>query len=303
MRFLESYYLNNELLVITAFYTSVPFVNKQLKSANSTNAQEFFNQLPPHVQGYFSYLKTWNNWIQNFNLSQAFLKIDSANIWVPSPVKDTLSFEVISKIAEVEVSTLKLQNPVWVGDAVYPNMHQSLFLPPNKAKSFTANYAHYIEQQKELEIIKAKELAELKKRMEQGIPDLNKYVAITYTVKSGDVLGKIATNYSVKVNQIKQWNNLSSDRISIGQKLTIYVPKGFEIQEEEEDTADNKIDLKPKPSKPGKGTPTIYTVKSGDSLWLIAKKFPGVSAENIMEWNGISEKISPGQQLKIYAPQ
>ena len=48
------------------------------------------------------------------------------------------------------------------------------------------------------------------------------------------------------------------------------------------------------------GEYTTYTVKSGESLWLIAKKFPGVSAENIMEWNGIDNDIRPGQQLKIY---
>jgi membrane-bound lytic murein transglycosylase D len=41
-------------------------------------------------------------------------------------------------------------------------------------------------------------------------------------------------------------------------------------------------------------------VKPGESLWLIAKKFPGVSADNIMEWNEIDTDIRPGQVLKIF---
>ena len=49
------------------------------------------------------------------------------------------------------------------------------------------------------------------------------------------------------------------------------------------------------------GDYTNYTVQPGESLWLIAKKFPGVSADNIMQWNSIDESIQPGQVLKIYS--
>lgn len=43
-----------------------------------------------------------------------------------------------------------------------------------------------------------------------------------YTVKSGDILGKIAQKYGVSVADIKRWNSLKSDIIQIGQKLVIY---------------------------------------------------------------------------------
>lgn len=42
-----------------------------------------------------------------------------------------------------------------------------------------------------------------------------------YTVKKGDTLTKIANKYHVTVNDLKKWNNLKSDRINAGQKLTI----------------------------------------------------------------------------------
>lgn len=48
---------------------------------------------------------------------------------------------------------------------------------------------------------------------------------VTYRVKSGDYLGKIARQYSVGVNQIKQWNGLRNNNLRVGQRLTIY-PRG-----------------------------------------------------------------------------
>ena len=43
-----------------------------------------------------------------------------------------------------------------------------------------------------------------------------------YIVKSGDSLGKIARKNNTSVNKIKNWNNIKSDTIYPGQKLTIY---------------------------------------------------------------------------------
>lgn len=46
----------------------------------------------------------------------------------------------------------------------------------------------------------------------------------TYTVKKGDTLYRIATNYKVTVANIKSWNNLKSDTIKINQRLKIAKP-------------------------------------------------------------------------------
>jgi membrane-bound lytic murein transglycosylase D len=53
------------------------------------------------------------------------------------------------------------------------------------------------------------------------------------------------------------------------------------------------------PSIPSSTEYTTYTVKSGDSLYSIAKNYPGVSAQNIMDFNGISSGIKPGMTLRI----
>ena len=108
---------------------------------------------------------------------------------------------------------------------------------------------------------------------------------ITYTVKKGDALGKIAESHGVSVAKIKEWNALKSDNIKVGQKLTIYKNGG--------------------PAKSSSSTSSAsghesYTVKSGDTFYSIAKNYPGVSAQNIMDYNGLtSSKLRPGMVIKI----
>lgn len=110
--------------------------------------------------------------------------------------------------------------------------------------------------------------------------------ATTYTVKKGDTLGKIAEMHKCTVAQIKQWNSLSSNNIQIGQKLKV---KGTA-------TASPAPQQKAAPS----GEYTTYTIKSGDSFYTIAKNYPGVSAQDIMDFNGLSSsKIKPGMTIRI----
>jgi membrane-bound lytic murein transglycosylase D len=111
---------------------------------------------------------------------------------------------------------------------------------------------------------------------------------ITYVVRSGDVLGTIAQKHGTTVTNIKNWNNLSSNTIKVGQKLAIY-KKGGSF---ESNLANNNATLD--------NANQFYTVKPGDSLWIISKKFNGVTIEQIKKLNNLnSNQIKPGQKLKI----
>ncbi|MBR5300320.1 MAG: LysM peptidoglycan-binding domain-containing protein [Bacteroidales bacterium] len=105
----------------------------------------------------------------------------------------------------------------------------------------------------------------------------------TYTVKSGDTLSGIATRHGVTVNQLKQWNGLTSNNIKVGQKLKLGSSSSTAT-----------------PAASSSGDYTTYTVKSGDSFYSIAKNYPGISAQDIMDFNGLSSsKIKPGMNIKI----
>ena len=123
---------------------------------------------------------------------------------------------------------------------------------------------------------------------------------IRYRVKSGDVLGSIADKYGVRVSEIKKWNRLKSSNIRVGQRLTIYPRKFNPTTSTRKKTNSKKSKNKVKYVEL-KSNYLLYTVKSGDNLWTIAKKYPGISAENIQAWNNIgnSKSLKPGMQLKI----
>lgn len=150
------------------------------------------------------------------------------------------------------------------------------------------------------------QLAELKierEKRKKGIPDMATHDITVHRVRSGEYLGVIAQRYGVGVSEIKKWNSLSSDRINIGQELTIYTGKGRKV-------AADKTPEKKKPApevtvrtdeKDRKES--IYEIQSGDTLWSIARNYPGVSAGDIMRWNGIDENIKIGQMIKILPPE
>ena len=125
---------------------------------------------------------------------------------------------------------------------------------------------------------------------------------IVYRVQSGDYLGKIASKYRVTVNQIKRWNNLKSNDIRVGQRLTIYRGgSGPSASTSSSSSSSTSSAAKPAGNSAANATGhSTYTVKSGDSFYSIAKNYPGVSAQNIIDYNGLtSSSLKPGMVLKI----
>jgi membrane-bound lytic murein transglycosylase D len=114
---------------------------------------------------------------------------------------------------------------------------------------------------------------------------------IIYRVKEGDVLGTIAERHGVRVSQLRGWNNIRGSMIRVGQKLTIYVPKS---------RAHSVTNTQPVMSAGPDSDFIYYKVQKGDTLWDIARLYPGVSSTDIKQMNNLSnDKLFPGQLLKI----
>lgn len=96
-----------------------------------------------------------------------------------------------------------------------------------------------------------------------------------YTVKSGDTLWGISKKFGVSVNDLKTANNLKNNTLSIGQLL--FIPKNKTTQIETE----------------------IYTVKSGDTLYQISKKY-NLTVDELKKLNNLtSNTLSIGQKLYV----
>lgn len=146
-------------------------------------------------------------------------------------------------------------------------------------------------------------LAELeaeRERLSRGIPDAATHQRLEHTVRSGEYLSVIGRKYQVSVKDLKKWNNLSSDRINIGDQLVVYVEKSWSAPQTEKPVETRVIDPKGQVrSDEEDRKEEYYVVRSGDTLWSIARAYPGVSADDIMRWNGIDENIKIDQVLLI----
>jgi membrane-bound lytic murein transglycosylase D len=112
---------------------------------------------------------------------------------------------------------------------------------------------------------------------------------IYHRVVAGDVLGRIAERYGVTLNELRRWNEIKGDRIDVGDILTLHRSPALKSRDVKHQTS----------IKGAGGGYTWYTVRRGDSLYVIAKRHVGISAESLMRYNNIGPDIRPGQRIKI----
>jgi len=239
-------------------------------------------------------------------------------------VSKRLHFAQIQDIMHIPIEELRYLNPKYKFDIV-PAIDEVfyIYLPAGKLSEFNEledSIYHY----KDTVLFNLKKPVVLPPaakgrhyaRYEPELPPDNSTL-LHYTIKSGDNLGYIASWYGVKVREIEDWNNIYDPRrLKLGRKLKIYVPedkanyyKGVDAMTFEQKqkrvgksvSSSESASHAPKKEEPLGKDFFWYTVKSGESPYTIAKKYPGVSSDDILRWNNISNarNIKVGQKLKI----
>lgn len=160
-----------------------------------------------------------------------------------------IHLETAAELAQTPLQEVQLLNPAFNRHATAPSGPHRLLLPVAQAELFTQQLAKLPDD----------------KRMPK-----NKQ----YVVQSGDTLIGIAKKQGITVAEIKNANNLASNTIVTGRKLTI-------------------------PDR-GESLRQPYTVKSGDTLWQIAKQHK-VSVQELREWNTLNAnaQLRIGQTLHL----
>jgi LysM repeat protein len=124
-----------------------------------------------------------------------------------------------------------------------------------------------------------------------GIPAM-KSVSSTYTVAAKETLYSIARQYSISVDQLKQWNNLTSDELKLGQLLFLTQPKYA--------TANATL---PQPGSTPQSLGATHTVASKETLYSISRQY-GVSVDQLKQWNNLtSDELKLGQTLLVAQPK
>ena len=208
-------------------------------------------------------------------------------------------FTSLSKYLEIPENELERINPVYISGTYKPGISQVPLLITRGAKvEFLTHrdsiYSHTQAYDKEL----IKKGQEKIKQWKDNISESDGTDMIFHAIRSGDNLSQIARKYRVSVSKIKRWNNLRNDRIYAGKRLKIYVKKGYANIKFTAATKPSKSSEKKKKLTFGEGYES-YTIKSGDTLWSISRKYAGITPDDIMKWNQIGTNIQPGQIIYI----
>ena len=125
--------------------------------------------------------------------------------------------------------------------------------------------------------------------------------AVTVRVHRGDTLGRIAKTHGVSLRDLMAMNpNLNPRRLRIGQAVVVPPGRGSRsVQVAQSSSSLTRRSLAGSP----RGTRKIHhTVKSGDTLWHIARSY-NIDWRDILRWNGRhTSRLQPGQHLVLYVP-
>ena len=301
------------ILVIAAYNCGPGNVNKAIRrSGGKKNYWDIYYHLPRETRGYvpafiaamysFNYYKEHNIYL---------IESTSPRLCDTVIIEKALHFDQICKNMEVSVEELRDINPQYIKDIIPAGFGKAyvLKMPYNYVSGFIDNQDSIFAYKRKVYFDDSDRTANPNERFKKyayvsGVS--GDKARLVYTVKSGDVPGAIAAKFNVRLADLKYWNNLNRKMtIRVGQKLVIYVSAKKANQYKNKATYAGKVTNETDAPKVETidGEFVYYTVKKGENLWSIAKKYPGVSNKDIMRWNGISESkvkdIRPGQKLKI----
>ncbi len=303
-------------LAIAAYNCGPGNVNRAIRRAGGKKDYwAIYYRLPRETRGYvpaFIAAAYFVNYFREHNLHprKPDMPIQADTVWV----HDYLHFNQIAEVVDIGKEHLRSLNPMYRRDVIPAKAEKPypLTLPENKVMEFIDRDTLVFAYEREKYFPDNTLVKPTSRSASYYTPaDIEGKEKVYYTVKSGDNVGFIAEWFHVRASDLRYWNNIHRNLIRAGEKLLIYVPEGQKAKYEKlnemtfarkqafigETVREPAIE---KPLDPGY---EYYTVKRGDTLWDIAKRFAGITSQEILRLNNLSNgaSLSIGQKLKIKA--
>ncbi len=270
-------------LAMTSYNHGIYGVSKKVKARGTrdisslvedTNEQAFGFASNNFYASFLAALHIYSNRNAYFPLIEIERPIDFTSVRLPySASVNYLCSQLNMTKDQLQQANYALLKPIWDGRAKVPAGY--VLRIPRQHERYVLNL-----RAPEVETVKA-----------PAPPSSAIYGGTTYKVRKGDTMLSIAKRYGVSTAQLQQLNDLPNQNVRVGQTLIV---KGSEAK-----SAPPPPAPKSKSAPPPKPAVKSYRVKSGDSLWSIARQF-NVSVDALKKANKkASAKLTPGAVLAI----
>lgn len=311
-------------LVLASYNCGPGNVNKAIRrSGGKTDFWDIFPYLPKETRSYVP-LFIAANYIMNYSCEHNLCPMQTSLPLATDTVMVTnvLHLQQVADVLQLDLEQLRALNPQYKRDIIPGNTAPSVLKLP-AAETYT-----FIDKEDTVFTHRAEELLANCIPLDpaakgNGVGRSTKE-RITHTVKSGENVYTIANRYGVAASDVRKWNGLRSNRVARGKRLKLYIDNGgvaFASSTKASGTTSNAkgkgvaatasassasrssakgASASSRSSGAGRKEFVSYRVKSGDSLYSISKKYPGVTTALLQKTNGLSgTNIRPGQVLKI----
>jgi membrane-bound lytic murein transglycosylase D len=302
-------------LALAAYNCGPGNVNKAIRrSGGKTDFWDLYYYLPRETRGYvpgfISVIYIFNHY-KELNIKPREIEMPIVTDTVI--IKDELHLKQVAEVMQIPFEQLRDLNPQYRRDIIPKGKSYPLRLPDQRAVDFI-DLQDSIMNYKDSVFFNPEKLAKTpnKERYYGDAPSGN-YERLVYTVKSGDNLGFISDWYDVRTRDVRYWNGIRGNMIRVGQRLIIYVPKkvasnykdinllSFAEKQKREGKSvapQAKTEVK---SFPDNGKYEYYTLKKGETLWEVAKRYDGVSDRDILQMNGLKtgRYLKAGQKIRV----
>lgn len=284
-------------LVLAAYNCGPGNVNKAIRrSGGQKDYWKIRPYLPRETRGYvpaFIAVNYMMNYAEDYGIYPKINKF--TNLVVDTVhIKRAMSFTQISEYLNLPKEILKEMNPMYKLDFIpFSEEGNLLALPQEQVGIFLINEKNIYADMRRIEVEDSIE----GKKKEELIPEI-----IVHRVRKGEFLGYIANQYKVSVRDIMAWNDLRSTRLNIGDQLKIYAKNSTSNSTTNQITkTDTKSETVENSSEVLDNKYKIHIVKSGDTLWDIARQYENTSVNELRKLNGnINIKhLKPGMKLKV----